>query len=460
MWIRARCVLQRVALPLLALAAHGGCSPPTGPDGEGARLLTDDELRAPAPPVDVVVPHEWSEWVQAHHVPIRSLVASADFSDLAPLAGFVGNRRVVQLGESSHGVAEFNHLKVRLVKYLHEELGFDVVALESSFYECFMVNQQVAALHAGDLMWRCAFPSWRTVEVLQLFEYVKATRATSRPLHVTGFDSQMTASMGVPSRPAFLHDAVTTFNPAYADSVARLDSAFLASDLATASETFTAAYEALVDSLDARRTEILASFPGEPWRALVARQAAWSMLRVMEQSATHQASPPAGGLAAAIQVREDAMAYNLDVIVDSLFPGKKVVVWGHNYHISRGIADSDNSGEPPGVLPMGYTFDRQHAGEVYSIGTFMLRGRAVTTAGIAYDIEEPTTVGLEQVLNAARRKHVFVDVASSTPSAATSWMFEEVVGRSWGYFDVRLVPRDHYHGLVLVHTVTPPRMWP
>jgi erythromycin esterase len=69
-------------------------------------------------------------------VPIRSLVAAGDFSDLAPLADFVGNRRIVLLGESGHGVAEFNHLKVRLVKYLHEELGFDVVAFESSFYEC------------------------------------------------------------------------------------------------------------------------------------------------------------------------------------------------------------------------------------------------------------------------------------------------------------------------------------
>jgi hypothetical protein len=136
MWIRVRYVLERVVLPLLALVAHGGCSPPTGPDGEGARLLTDDELRAPAPPVDVFIPPEWVGWVQGQHVPIRSLVAAGDFSDLAPLADFVGNRRIVLLGESGHGVAEFNHLKVRLVKYLHEELGFDVVAFESSFYEC------------------------------------------------------------------------------------------------------------------------------------------------------------------------------------------------------------------------------------------------------------------------------------------------------------------------------------
>lgn len=37
------------------------------------------------------------------------------------------------LGEASHGVAESNWAKVRLIKFLHQQLGFDVVAFESSF---------------------------------------------------------------------------------------------------------------------------------------------------------------------------------------------------------------------------------------------------------------------------------------------------------------------------------------
>jgi hypothetical protein len=55
---------------------------------------------------------------------------------------------------------------------------------------------------------------------------------------------------------------------------------------------------------------------------------------------------------------------------------------------------------------------------------------------------------------------VFVDLASRSNGAGTSWMFEASIARSWGEFDVRLVPYQHYDAIVLVHTVSPARFWP
>src|SRR6187431_1409587 len=52
-----------------------------------------------------------------------------ELSVFARLAKEIGNARVVALGESSHYGAATFELKLKLVQYLHTELGFDRIML-------------------------------------------------------------------------------------------------------------------------------------------------------------------------------------------------------------------------------------------------------------------------------------------------------------------------------------------
>jgi erythromycin esterase len=100
-------------------------------------LLGNTQLQAPAPPSTVMppIPIE-AQWLKDHHYPLRSIVFDKDFSNLVFLKEQLAGQRIVQLGESSHGVREFNLLKVRLIKYMHKELGFNVLAFESGMLPC------------------------------------------------------------------------------------------------------------------------------------------------------------------------------------------------------------------------------------------------------------------------------------------------------------------------------------
>jgi len=63
-------------------------------------------------------------YLKKHAIPVRSIDAEdGNFADLEPLREVIGSRRVVMLGESTHGDGATFAAKSRLIKFLHERMG-------------------------------------------------------------------------------------------------------------------------------------------------------------------------------------------------------------------------------------------------------------------------------------------------------------------------------------------------
>ena len=76
-------------------------------------------------------------WIQDNAVVVRSVEpGDENFGDLMPLADSIGTARVVQIGEASHSAGTDFMTKVRLIKFLHEKMGFDVLVWESGLFDC------------------------------------------------------------------------------------------------------------------------------------------------------------------------------------------------------------------------------------------------------------------------------------------------------------------------------------
>ena len=80
---------------------------------------------------------EWEDWAKDYVYrldtiqPANAANGTNQYKDLAMLKPLLHDKRIVFLGESSHGVAEFNLAKTRLIQFLHQEMGYNVLAFES-----------------------------------------------------------------------------------------------------------------------------------------------------------------------------------------------------------------------------------------------------------------------------------------------------------------------------------------
>jgi erythromycin esterase len=291
---------------------------------------------SPAQPTpDAGVPDaEVVAWAQETAAPLATVEAGHGFADLAPLAPRLEGKRVVALGEATHGTREFFQLKHRLVEYLVQEQGFTVFALEGSFGGALAANAYVlngtgtpeAALD-GLFFW-----AWQTEEMRTLLEWMRAYNADPthlRKLHFYGLDVQSPAA-SVRALRAFLGEV----DPAYLDEVdswlSRLESDY---PWAVAPEQrppripeLAPKVASLQQHLDEYRAQYEAAAGGDArdWAAAHARALA-QYLDLFSRSGV-----------AADTVRDQAMADNALWLLEHEGPGARMILWAHNAHVARG----------------------------------------------------------------------------------------------------------------------------
>lgn len=432
----------RLALAGTAVVLFLGCGEdvPAGPSNSDEDPLEYDP--------------EWVAWIQNNAHAVTSLT-SDDYADLQSIKPFLAGRRIVQLGESSHGVAEYNHAKVRLVKFLHEEMGFDVIAFESSLLNCFLANRDVQTLSPEALMTQSIYAVWHTEEVLPLFRYIKETHQTSRPLILAGFDLERINYYLYPPDQVFLGQVVAAIDSSYAHEVWELEARYARADADYESGSVTAShwanlqseYQELVGFIDDNWDELNAVYSNDRMVPLMARQAAWATAKMI---ALYRASDR--GIRFAI--RDSTMADNIGFLLDTAYPDERVIAWAHNAHIRHNGEDVSGNVLGVGYPSMGQHMARRHRPELYTVALLAYSGTGSDLARSPYGFcAGPNTV--EALLRKSAPTPMFLDMLGAERNDSTEWMFETRESLSW-QIPIRLVPRDQYDAILLIDDVNRP----
>lgn len=305
----------------------------------GVALGCDDDFAGPIP-IDEInpppVPEAVVDWIKGNAIPISSAVPTGSFSDLEPLRELIGDARVVALGEATHGTREFFQMKHRLLRFLVQEMGFNVFAMEASMPESVRIDRYVkgAPGDPAELLSGLYFWTWNTQEVLDMIEWMRQHNQAPGGAPVvsfTGFDMQF-PGMAVANTEAFFQEHAPD-EAAWAaaqfdcmrdylngpDGEALRDRWLL--EPTGERDDCRADVEEVLDFLESNRPQL------EERATVQGYELAAQDVRLVLQWEAN-ASLRFGG------DRDQLMAENLLWILEQAGPDAKIVMWAHNLHVS------------------------------------------------------------------------------------------------------------------------------
>ncbi len=374
------------------------------------------------------------------------------------------------LGEAAHGDGTAFLTKIRLIKFLHEEMGFNVLAFESSLYDCIKAQAEIeAGANIAQVFGQSVYPIWnQSVEVQPLIEYLQSTQ-TSNPLQLTGFDNQLAGyyseTMLTDDLAQFLSQTLDTdpqdeelrqFNITLKSIIL---SVYSSGGIAPSAEKQASFFDYIDQTL--AELEPLAVNDRETsfWVQVLKSARSYANL-VWGMAVTNQAgSDPDPEL---VGTRDIQMGENLLWLADEYYPDQKIIVWAATYHVSRSLDTvtviDPNLASIFGGQVMGDVVYDSLQDQVYTIGITAYSG----TSGIfSYDtlvLEPPSENSLEDLMKQAGYEYAFLDLRHLSPGG--TWLQGNISSRMIGHSEMVADWSQIVDGVIFVQVMEPSNQVP
>ncbi|MCA8833386.1 erythromycin esterase family protein [Hymenobacter pini] len=292
-----------------------------------------------------------------------------------PLVGQMAGKKVVALGEGTHGTAEFYKLRFWLTRMLMEEHGFTQVALENTYGSARRVDtalHQRQATALKPLMQKHLLSIWQNQETAEMLTWMQAynRQHRRRQVSLTGIDAMFGSDNA-----QLVQQGLSKQNPALRPHIEQL--------------VKSAAFQ---DDMWLQMNSSSFKFDHKAWlsNGLAGYDAAEQLLKALPTARL----PRAARETLELTLQNSRMVFDYPYQVkfhkrdssrDSLFaamtqllvrqPGSKIIVWSHDAHLSRQSMDpTDNNGGGTGAF-----LERMFPGQYFVLATSTAFGTFAAT---------------------------------------------------------------------------------
>lgn len=357
-----------------------------------------------------------------------------------PLRKQMVGKRIVAIGEFTHGAREVFQVRNSLIRYLHKELGFEVILLESGMGELIHINVDRSGL-SPTAMTRALMGPWQTDSFRELMGYVQ-----ENDLLLAGFDVQRS---GRSFREVLNEKALSELDgPTRFDDLE--DRYTQATRLLRGQLPYDSVAMVTVPLIDDyyRLEDLLAGIERNDSEWLLLRRTLINRAIYLQYMSDFKQDRDWHKRWAA---RDQAMADNVLWLSEKLFPEKKIIIIAHNFHIAK-----YNEAE----LVMGEILQKQLSDTYYALGIFAAQG-------IFANNSRKSTLMSPADSERTDIKHLISDRSGSAyylplppqQDKKNSWLFEEMVSNDT-FISLNgkstLAPARHFNGLLLLRSVSPP----
>jgi len=361
-----------------------------------------------------------------------------DFKNISALRETLKEVEIIALGENTHGLGQVFKAKADLVKFLHQELGFNLILFESGFGDGALAWEQVDSLSTEDFT--LSFTSnfyYHSKEILELMEYVKTQ---DQKLMVQGFDCQ-------PQQNYLIKRMVQIVTP--------IDSVF-AKSVKLHFRNFNKLYQFENDKdtikFYKQRDEFVSfllmydSTLNKNEQNLVKSGVTINEINAIKKSNqifldTYSEIEFGSmmGWPISANVRDKSLVETIKWFKE-INPDTKIIIWAQNSHIENKPKPNDN------VKWMGHSLKKTYGNKYYSLGAVVYSGKNLEYNG-SFDFEHNDKNYLAYHLNKYRREEFILDLRNYKKD---DFIYESLLGIESGGNTARFIAKERFDGILFV----------
>ena len=377
--------------------------------------------------------------------------------DLSFFKKTIGNSKIIALGESTHGTSEFFSLKHKLLQYAVTELGFRVFILEDHLMAGEDINafvtQGKGTLESAT---KWIFGTWQKVEVHKMIQWIRDYNKMhpNDMIYFAGVDVQEI------TRPI---DSLTNFIKKQDDKLYNKHFSTL-KKLKEKGKNHHIERDSLVRLSWINESENI-------YKEILSKKVKWLQLAkskseelnieygIQYANIVQQYFKEIYSFGRALY-RDEAMAENTSWYFETIYPNKKMLIWAHDSHVSKGGHKGQFTNFNNGIS-MGFFLSKKYKSNYKSFGLATYEGDFLAFKTYAYKEQVkaplfPSPKGsieeaLHQISKRTGENNLYINLSKST-----EWLnkplpirFANHVSIDYGYW-LRLVVPYQFDGLFFI----------